>query len=88
VIAYCRGNRIHCARQIVRLATQQDDIIGPFQLTMLNCLRRRANFAILSLYDQAVALELGSARGPYKKGDVGAAFNKLGPEISPERAGA
>jgi hypothetical protein len=56
-------------------------------LTMLDCLRRRANFAILSLYDQAIALELSGARRPYEKPNVGTALDELRPEISPERAG-
>jgi hypothetical protein len=45
-----------------------------------------AKFAVLTFYNQAVALKLGRAFGPDQKGDVGSALEKPAAEISSKRA--
>jgi hypothetical protein len=88
LLAHCRGKGAYRTAEIVCLAAQQNDIIGPLQLALLNGLCRGSNFAVLTFYDQTIPLQLGRARGPYEKSDVRTALEKLSAEISPERARA
>jgi hypothetical protein len=57
-------------------------------LALLDRLYWRTNFAVLSSYDQAVALQLGCAGGPYEKGNICATLEEFPAEVSPQRARA
>jgi len=89
LLAHRRSNGVHGAIKIVGLAREQNDIVGPVQLALLNSPDRGTEFAaVLRFDDQSIALQLGRARWPHEKRNVGPALEEHSAKVSPERARA
>jgi hypothetical protein len=85
LLAHGRTNGIHGPTKIVGLAGEQNDIVGPLKLALLNNLDLCAEFAaVLRLDDQSIAFQLGRALWPDEKCNVGPTLDKPCTKISPE----
>ncbi len=89
LLAHCRSNRVHSAIKVVGLAGEQNDTVGPVQFALLDSPDLGVKFAaVLQFDDQSMALQLGRARWPHEKCNVGPTLEEHSAEISSERARA
>src|SRR5581483_4553350 len=86
-LTHSRRNRFHGTIKIVGLTTQQNNIVGPLQLALLNSRHLGAELAaVLQLYDQAIPLQLPSPLGSDQKRHISPALKEHSAKISTERA--